>query len=309
MFGEPISSHGTELKMICPKCGHKSLFCSLSKGTVHCFVCNYGSGLKIETDGFQVVNPDIDLSLQAEVLKDIIDFSDPPTLYRHYLGHRGIYDPDRFLLRVIRADLKLKLLSKWQPSELKRAGILDSHENLCKALAPDRLLIPYWEGERYWTFKTRENPTLFIDENQIRYLVAPGGKIGTRVFRVDKDLFGDVIVTEGEFKCLAAVEMGLKCCATSGINISDRISAALSKILRRAARVFVIYDRDLDSDKDFLSSQMSLKLAQRIGKKAVSVRLPLYSSDKMDLDAFLVTRGVEELKFWMEDAWAKRRLQ
>jgi len=309
-FGTPVSNTGSEIKFICPKCGHKSLVASLDAGVFYCFVCFFGKGEKpLIASKTTSSRTRVDHNMHLRVLHWLCDNLTLSNEHRKYLKERGLYNPDKYRISTVPFQVEAHLQRVFTIEELLASGFfkpsLKSGITGWPALKPDRIFIPYWVEDSIIGCKTRVDPLDF--EQEPKYAIPFGSKIAKHLW-CPKPLCGDVIITEGEFKAAAACDLGFTAASTNGINGASAAVLHLPKYIKKGKiqRIFIIYDNEIKPNEVSLSTFQAEYLAKTL-PNAVKVTLPLLTNQtKQDLDSFLVSEGEEDLYFLLEQAWKTR---
>lgn len=308
-FGEPISHTGSEIKFHCPNCGHKSLVASLDAGVFYCFVCFYGKGEKpVASNKKHTPKLRVNQNLHMEVLDWLCNNLSLSTFHKKYLSHRGIYHPERYKISTVPFQVEVELQKVFTIEQLLLSGFfkpsLRSGITGWPALKPDRIFIPYWVEDNIIGCKTRVDP--YDIDQESKYAIPSGSRIAKHLWS-PKPLYGDVIITEGEFKAAAACEVGFTAVSTNGINGASAAAMHLPKYVKKGKvkRLFVIYDNEIKS-KISLSTVQADYLVKTL-PNCVKIVLPLLKGQtKQDLDSFLISEGEDELTYLIEKAWKNR---
>jgi len=123
---------------------------------------------------------------------------------------------------------------------------------------------------------------------------------------------GACIITEGELKARAAIQLGLPAIALPGMNSSRQVAADLLAA-RQVRLVYVIFDTDArlskeDKPKSVYVDHAVETLTERLGQRdlhTARVTLPLLGEQKMDLDRYILLMGpaaLEELRRMAREA-------
>jgi hypothetical protein len=122
-----------------------------------------------------------------------------------------------------------------------------------------------------------------------------------RVHATLADATARLLITEGEFKALAATQMGFPCVGLSGIDCwhgrrKTTLSPDLAQISWKDREVCIVFDSDAATNKDVLRAECELAAALvDQGAKVKVVRLPPGPEGaKVGLDDFLVAHGPSE---------------
>jgi hypothetical protein len=306
LYGQPISYIGEELRFICPECGKKALYFNSTKGLAHCFVCDYGKGLKALVDLQQpaVAEVKIDYVLHNTVTQKVVELAKLDDVHREYLKDRGVFNPEKYGIGTIPFQIHKILTQYFSQEELIASGYCNNRNGFAPgaALHYRRISIPYWQGSDIVTVKTRINPYSMDDDFSPRYANPKGSRIGDLIWY--RDLGDDIIVTEGELKAIVALEFGYAAVAVPGINPKPKALTSLKKIVKKAKRVFIIFDTDLE----FKEKKPLLEKVVEINKlipNSVIAFLP-EESEKVDLDSYLIAHSLRDFDDFLEDSWMNR---
>lgn len=310
-FGRPVKRVGDDLFFKCPDCGHKSLSCSLSKGCYHCFHCHFKGWLEgVETQASYQPEP-VDQDLQQQVVQHLLNTLDLSKHDRRELVGRGIRNPERYGLRS--TDLRpQRFLTHFTPEQLVASGLftqLDWGISPGGALQHGNILIPYWQGSDFKGLKSRVSSLYDPEDGKRKYLHARGFSSSNLWFFGPPRPGQDLIVTEGEFKAMVCLDNGFWACSLPGVANCRAVAPQVSGLARYANRVFIILDSDVGYKDNAQLQNQSRILAQACGThKSVAFFLPPNTpEEKMGVDDFLLQFGPEELEWWMEWAWIRRR--
>ena len=305
---------GNNIRLKCPECGHKSLACDIQTGLVHCFQCHFGKGLRFKglATGFQ--EQPVDPALHVQVSKKLIEISELLPLHKEYLVKRGIYNPEALQIKSVPLRVDKLLLEHFSEEDLISSGYFyktTEGYSTSKALAPRRLLIPFWRGNEIIGIKSRIRPYADETSEEVRYIAPRGSKVRNEPWYFGK-LGPDVIITEGELAAAAAAQVGIPTIGIAGLALAttDVLQDKIKYILRQhgVKRVFIIFDTDPGIAFDIGKLTASVAMATSIGDTASIVYLPQDRADEcMDLDLFLSRNSLDDLLDLMEDAWPRRK--
>lgn len=306
-FGPEVKSReGTNLRFKCPSCGHNSLSASFTKGKINCFACSYGKGISYEVD--DVIVPEevpIDNKLHYEVTQEVVRLCSLNDLHKSYLLDRGICKPESFLIKSVPVSVLEKLLLKFTQDDLINSGyarVVDGILRECLALAPRRILIPYWQGDKIVSIKTRAR----LNSSDVKYLSPRGSRVGSNIWF--KDLFGsDLIITEGEFAAIKTIEEGICTVSIPGLGsvTNKSVIAQLKSISSSFKRVFIILDSDEGIQNDTYKLANCYKLCNSLSNSCITY-LPQENNMPIDLDEFLNMYSYDDLYEILDYNWPRR---
>lgn len=305
-FGE-IRKRESSYQIIfnCPKCNSDNLSCNLEKGLGKCWKCGFTCSVK---GTFTVVSTPVDRPLQLKVVQYLSRTLTLEENHRGYLYQRGILKPGDFLISSVPFEIKYVLNKEFSDKELEAAGLLwvkGDYKKLTNTLTPRRIFIPYWYNGEIVGCKSRANP--LDPEDEPKYAIPRGSPVGNHLFYKSIDN-RDLLVTEGEFKCITAVENRFNCTASSGINLSRQAANQLKVLVRALGirRTFIVSD----NDEGFLQKPHLIKAAlstSSLVPDSCIVLLPKYNETKQDLDSYFSNHRAKDLDEVLEDSWIRRR--
>jgi ribosomal protein L37AE/L43A len=311
-FGPIIKRQSsTQVYFICPDCSSSKLSANLEKGIVHCWKCGYKLGKRLV--GIPSFKPTkINKTLQLKIIKFLSDNLELEDLHREYLKERGVFNPQEYKIGSIPFNILDILGREFSEKELVSSGLGYRYSGafrLSLTLEPRRIFIPYWHLDEIVGCKTRENPYLY-SELDIKYLIPKGCSIGQNLFQKKPTTNSDLLITEGELKCIAALENHYDCVAVPGINYSLKVTQQIRKLAgtKTIRRIFVVFD----NDRNFMQKQEVIssicKTCSIIGQKAAPVILPkLSATEKQDLDSFFKAHNSKDFDEILEDSWFLRK--
>lgn len=304
---------GNNIRLVCPKCGHKSLSCNIQNGLVYCFHCTYGKGLKFQGSPTGFTEAPVDETLHRQVSCQLLDFCTLFPDHKDYLLKRGVYHPEYYKIVTVPFRVDKLLLQHFTEDELINSGYFYKGENsygISKALDARRILIPFWQDDTIIGIKSRIRP--YVDElsEEPRYICPKGSKVKSKLWY--RGLRGpDIIITEGELCAIAAREAGFATIGIPGIAqiATKELQSELIRILKlsNAQRVFIILDTDPDIKNDPIKLHHALTLYRTVTNSCILYLPQDNMKEKMDLDLFLSRNSLNELIYHMERAWKLRK--
>jgi hypothetical protein len=317
-FGYPVRQVGPEVIFECPKCCHRSLSCNITNGLYKCWCCGFSrkDGGTIEGAPGEYREIPVDRELQQQLVRYCVENFRLSDSHRDHLKERGIYRPELYKISTIPFDAVAQLVQAFPSADLEASGMLVRDFSTSKlrpglTLEPRRILIPYWHGDEYVSFKARSNPFEFQEKDNWKYASPRGSRVGSHLFYRNDFQSTDLLVTEGELKALAALEAGVSTVAIPGIEFTSSVVIQLTSLIVRtqAQRVFIALDNEPDLADHYPVLRSMVRLSSIIGSRACILVLPKKSpGQKMDLDLFLSQHNSSDLEDVMEDSWHKRKL-
>lgn len=223
-----------------------------------------------------------------------------PEHHKEITRERGISHPERFGVRSCIGAVNM-LRNYFVPNMLVASGLFYWRQGSLVAhttITDGRILIPYMEPDgTVYFLKSRRTK----DDGTIKYSTPINSQVSKRIWgRILPDQ-ATLIVTEGEFKAMAAVEARLHCVALPGMGSSH---TTLIERIKESDVKHVILCFDTQTKQSENVEHTIRALARRLIREAgVAVRnavLPLdprlNNGEKMDLDGFLYLYDVEDLK-------------
>lgn len=282
----------------CPECGGHNLYVTPHNGLAYCFNCGYRNGRSQGGNAF-TSNP--------EVIEEIRDFYGKCVSYYvsclsgaalTYLRERGISDSVIQQRRIgFCPDTHHSL---YDLPIAKTAGISSGRNSVLHG----RIIFPYIAPTTGAIVDMRGRA---LDDESVKYK----GPFGSAYVRgADEWPYGaeisadSFLLTEGEIKAIVATQHGFPTIGLPGINTWKWRVRELS-----AKSVTVVFDSQRSSTVNEAVYQAIDKLASKLESCKVAT-LPLMGREKMDLDEFVLTKGLHELKLVLDKAlpyetWAK----
>lgn len=174
----------------------------------------------------------------------------------------------------------------------RREGSLVAHSSINDT----RILIPYpdWETGDIPYIRSRAGR----DGDKRKYLSPINNPSGDRIWGRVKEDSTEVVITEGEFKAMAAVQARVLCLALPGMNAAHN---AVCRLLNHSPikKVTICFDTQIDSmeNVDHAAEALGRRIRKHVLIPVFRARLPLLESvdggRKMDIDTFLLHKGRE----------------
>jgi hypothetical protein len=307
-FGHPVKYAGSQPMYVCPECGHRSLTGNLAVGVFFCFHCRFGEGQKLTGVPSAFEQQDVDLELQAEIIRCLLPRLTLKDHDRIGLWARGIYNPERYGL-VSTCFKPERFLTEYTHEQLEASGLFTVGEGglqPCGALRYGHLIVPYWEGDQYTGFKSRQS-ALYEWDQSIKYKAPRGFLLRGRLWWFEEGYKEqDLILTEGELKAITLMEYGFRACSIPGIasyecakTVGDWVRDGLVR------RVFIILDSDpgYETDSDLHAAAKNCARYLPAGSWRILFLPQSTLGVKMGVDNFVQYYGEQELGWWLERAW------
>lgn len=309
-YGPEVKAReGNNIRLMCPKCAHKSLSCNISNGLMNCFHCSYGKGIRVEGASSGFKETPTDYKTHLEVTLKVLEVSTLLPDQRKYLASRSIYNPDKYLIKSAPFRIDKILLEHFTRDQLISSGYFYESYNelvISSSLEPRRMLIPFWCGDAIIGLTSRSRP--LADSTSKRYLRPKGSKIKDELFYRDIDA-KDIIITEGELAVLAALDSGIKAIGYPGLSnvCSQKTKDRLKYLTADADRIFIILDSDENIYNDREKLKHSLALYNTFDNGCIVYLDQDKSDEKMDLDLFLSRNHLNDFYNTLEDRWGARK--
>lgn len=308
LYGEPnrYIKGGQDVMVTCPQCKNNCLSISLIDGRMNCFHCGFGKGKTVGGESTFSRVEKVDLVLQNQIIKRSLELSTLTSECKSYLHSRGIYNPEKYHIKTVPFQLSRSLKKDFTIHELLKSGLFHLSNGKVSsngALAPERIMIPYWSGYKVYGMKSRSNPTCV---DQARYANTTDSIISKYPFYYGEGR-GDLIITEGELSALAGIESGFNVMSIPGITMLNKVSKKILETINEKSinKVFI----NIDSDPEYWNKRNLIEAAL-LGAKlfnATILFLPQKNKNKkMDLDSYLIENGPEELFKLMETYYTKK---
>lgn len=204
---------------------------------------------------------------------------------------RGISSPLDYGLRT--AGRRARQIARRFPvKDLAEVGLWrnGNASGPARCLDLGRILIPYRRGSdvlyfrSYWPW----------DKHHPKYLSPAGVPSRNYSWGEIPEGCGDLIITEGEFKAMVAVDRGFPCVALPGMAVGH--AALVERVAaRKVRRAVVCFDEQQDHQSlvDAAAESLCARL-ERAGVPTYRARLPRREDEaKIDIDAFLLREGPE----------------
>jgi DNA primase len=283
-------------KTTCPKCGGNDFYVTPHNGVGYCFHCTYferaGESKTVDTE---LETPVQTIRAFYKKITDYYHSCITPTV-RAYLIERGYTDASI-------AYFKLGYVPDEQRSDLNDSIARDSGLYLNgKPTLGGRISFPYLTQNGSMVVDVRGRA--LKNDDPIRYKSALGsGHLRGADYPYNyADSSVAHIVTEGEIKAGIASQNGIPAVALPGI-------VSWKAHLSGTQKQTIVFDSTKDKQKREITFKAVDRLAHKLYNPFVAV-LPLRGHDKMDIDLFITTYGVDEFKAIVNNAlpytdWAK----
>jgi DNA primase len=276
-------------KETCPECGGHNLYVTPHNGLKYCFNCGYRNGRSQNSAAF-TRNP--------ETIQEIRDYYDKCVNYYAscmsseayvYLRSRGITDTTIKQRRIgFCPDTHHSL---YDLPIAKTAGISTGRNSVLHG----RIIFPYLTP----TGQVVDLRGRALAGDVVKYK-GPFGSAFTRGADEwpygSETVSGSFLVTEGEIKAIVATQHGFPAVGLPGINTWKWRTRELAE-----QPITIVFDSQKDTTVSEAVYQAVDKLASRLNECKVAT-LPLMGKTKMDLDEFVLTSGLHELKLVLDKA-------
>lgn len=310
--GKKENYKGTEYKFICPECSDNSIHMNIEHGGIFwCHSCSLKGNLvtlgrllgKIISPGNTIPSREpekiIDWDLLEKIYTEGIYQSSIIESHAGWLLARGI----EFQYFRSSDSVYKTLRTKFSPEELEEAGLL--RKDIKKKwepspiLWPDRIVIPYFKYDGSCIHYIRSRGVK-IKDNGIKYLSPSGVPQKETIYGFNEvpQNSNYIIVTEGEFKSRAVLQLGLIAVGLPGMG-SNHIDLATLCRKRGVRAAYICFDSSRNSKKQESADRQSIQLAwhlRREGIMSCPVHLPLLREYKMDLDRYILLNGTKAEK-------------
>lgn len=319
MFGEPEKDSGDSLVFVCPKCFHKSLSCSKTKGLFHCFYCNYGKGQRLYSNTQVVSAPRVNVNheVQLAVSASIVKHSEAiPKYFRDFFTKRGIHKPQEYCLGMVPLGIDSLLLREGYTKEiLIESGYFyhDEYSNKLRAksiLEPGRFVIPYFNFGNIISLKTRFNPNYAVERSDIRYLNPPNSKLSQYVYFFKKR-YEDCIITEGELKAISVEsQFPINCASIPGFNTYKNCIDQIYSLTKMFRRVYISLDTaKLEKIDNLINAALDIyeQLRER-GSSNTCIAFPQTTNEESEckIDDYFLELDDDAIDYFLEYTWNKR---
>jgi DNA primase len=268
-----VQMGSSSAKAVCPSCAKKAFYITFDNGFGYCFYCGYSD----KKNGSEKQKPNIDWSDVYRVYEKFYNACVRPSgKALDFLYNRGVDDSiiDQFdilfcppFLPVDKDFIKLKLT--------------DKHG---RPVLANRIVIPYFYGDSINYYRGRS-----INDETPKYLGLPQ-KQDIYPFNWEKSLNlaerkKYIIVTEGEFKAMAASSIGYPTCAFNGVyNMPKGFNPP------RDWEIIAAFDNEENNKSLFI-----LKRLFDYFKNLYVLILPRINKIKVDIDDIIFRLGREDL--------------
>lgn len=254
-FGDVIGEGKDEVQVDCPFCeGHRKLWVNLSKKLVHCFKCEYGSGLQFF---FKKIGEKVETTLlqDPKYLSETEDVDIVKHVDRLLNGLVGIEHKSEKveLPREYRSFVKSGEIGRIALDYLRKRGIYMSHADKYKlgycasGIYRNRVVIPcYMDGELvYYTGRA------FYPGVTRKYLNPPVNKIGV-LYNYDNLAEGTrATIVEGTFD---AMKGGDGFIALLGKHLSRKQKSAIQR--KNPSEIVIMLDPDALTDAMIMAREL-----------------------------------------------------
>jgi DNA primase len=291
---------GRGYKEECPQCGGENLYVTPDNGMAYCFNCEYRSTSGQDNN----VRGDNGLPFQGDdgVIEEIRQlYTDTADYYhacltpqaRSYAHERGITDESIQRYKIGYCPATSPSSSSYSIELRLQAGLVTSSGF---PTLGGRLTFPYINPIDSRVVDIRGRAMIDVDPKY-------KGPFGTTSSRGAGEwpynaaaLKEDHIITEGEIKTIVAQQFGFRAVGLPGIAVWRWRLRSMA----RGKQVVVFDSQAQSSTRESVYAAID-KLAQKLPNLHVAT-LPLGKQQKVDLDAYLLTKGPDEFKLILTKA-------
>lgn len=284
IFGPYVGRQGKhEYIHICPNCGGRSLGVNHYSGMYNCWKCGMVKG---RLEGFESVLQDFKYNhvKQIEITSWMLETFSLDDDHINYLKNRRIFNPNSYHIKSIPFMISSMLFDKFGKEDLLVSGLLNSDNQICKALEPGRLLLPYFFGNTLVGFKSRQSLAEDGFESQRTRYCYPPGTIAPQFPYIKDTIDSIILVTEGEFKAIRGCAEGFYTWSLPGINVSEVCISRVKRLLSKypKSKKYLV----LDKESGFHSKIEILRANLMLSKEFNIPFVILPGDEKMGLDDF-----------------------
>ena len=286
---------GDEILGICPVCGCKDANFSLGKLVWRCWHCP-SSGKIVAEEGYEVKEveePKFDIPEIRKLYASLAE-SYHNSLFKEatdYLKSRGLTEEtiDKFKLGFCGTDFH----EEYSNNVAEDSGVIYQDYPILS----NRIVIPYMYNDTVVDLRGRTLNSVFqYKPNTPTYVSLSGNREArgaTYLFNhdiIDKE--NRIIITEGEFKAIVAIQYGFPVVATPGIfGWHDKWTESL-----KDKEVILAADNDKISGLRSPAYLMAKMLYQRLPQLKVAVLYKTAKQDKVDIDSLILNSGVKSFE-------------
>lgn len=300
--------NGNEAQFRCPVCdkgGAGHFYVNLSTGQFYCHKCGESGGIKKFRDTYNIDVPKIDTSecisnyVPAIAAKCYAYLIAKLTLTK---GDEKFISEGRGIENIRSYGLKSMtssdfLLNKFSEYELIASGLFKKvDDKLIRAgvIESGRILIPYIKKGKVEFIRSRAGRL-----GGVKYFSPVGSDSGNRYY--GEILSKEILITEGEFKAIAATQAGYNAIGLPGMNSSHKKIAEDCQHLG-VKKAIICFDAQKDMTYVQKAEERLASFLSLMGVSSRIVRLPLRDEEKMDIDSFVYKYGRKELRRVINDA-------
>ena len=229
---------------------------------------------------------------------------------RNYVeASRGIEYADRYPYSLRSSEHAVFILkSKFSTDELCVSGLSYYKEDklrMHRSITPGKIIIPYYKDNKIIYFRSRGTDR----QGKTMYIGPLLAKSKYMIWGIPKKEDRDIIVTEGEFKAMAAQNAGVNCVALPGMGSAHEAFAELCKS-NNIKNVVVCFDTQVHSmlDVDGAANSLinTLKRQTNYPINIYRAYLPLCKDisdgSKVDIDSYIVSYGSNSFRKVIDNA-------
>ncbi|MHB1455610.1 MAG: hypothetical protein ACYC0V_01710 [Armatimonadota bacterium] len=163
-------------------------------------------------------------------------------------------------------------------------------------IADGRIIIPYRDdNDRIEYIRSRRSMS---NSSQVKYLGPINGQASRRIWGIIPPHIRILVVTEGEFKAMAAIEKGISTVSLPGMGVAHGELVERLKI-SNVTGVIICFDTQVEHQRDIdhCAAALSRRIIIETGIRTAIAHLPLESDGrKMDIDSYLYRHTPDEFK-------------
>jgi len=293
---------------ICPVCGCRDANFNKVKGVWRCWHCP-SSGFIVDEEGKSVYTV-------SEVETPLFDIPEIRKLYSSladkfhesltsealtYLKGRGLTEDtiNNFKLGFCSTDF----YDEYSSGVAEDSGIVYQSYPVLS----NRIIIPYFFENEVTDLRGRILDCITYKKNTPTYLSLAGNhKSRGAEFLFNHDIIGKsdrVIITEGEFKALLAIQYGFPIVATPGVFAWNKEWSKLFK----GKEVILAADNENKSGLRSPAYLMTKLLKKEIPQLKVAVLFKTFKQEKVDIDSLIINSGVKSFENAVDGAMDSTR--
>lgn len=294
---------GYNFKVQCPDCGGSNLYVTMGNGFGYCFNC----GMSYRVEGVAARPRQRELKTNITQLREV--YKAAACSYAEQLTREHIrYLEGRGIDEYTRHEFQIGFCTGHEPFQYGAQEWMDSGlaDYRGRASMAGRITFPYVSFDGYTDLRGRSNEEdpkykSPLNPSTCRGAFFPFNWTGTTLDRARKQK--RIIITEGEFKTIAAHQCGFAAVGLPGIMSWKNGFAPDSDWT-----VIAVFDSMRVTERRWDTDRALARLATKVPNLHITT-LPLLDEDKMDIDSFLTHRrgGTNYFKELIDGAIAYKR--